>query len=291
MEAQAIVIEKPETVTQAVETASVPDEQLDAILSGTQEQEEKPPVEKEPEKKEAAPAQEPEKKPEEPPKETVTLSKEEHEKLLKQVKDKEAFIQRQAAEVGERRKREQQLLSEMENLKGIIRDKSIEDPLAAHQAAALLQSHNNELQQIHMRDGIERNKAATLQVVPTFDTLVDDMAEIAKSDGINDELVQAFRSNPYAEDPGTLINLAKRAEAARAIKERDTEIAALKTRIAELEKKPGQVVKNIEKALKEGPTITSGSGQATSVKTPIEPTQLALMTDEELDKFIKEGSS
>jgi hypothetical protein len=126
--------------------------------------------------------------------------------------------------------------------------------------------------------------------IPEPESLIDDMVELLKEDGQDDGAIRKFRDNPHVESPGILINLGKRAELRREIRNKDSKIASLEAELASLRDGKKEVVKKIEKALKEPPQMTNNSGQASSTKQTIDDSQIPHLTDAELEKAIKESS-
>lgn len=229
-----------------------------------------------------------EKPPEPPAEEEVKITKAEYDKLIKRIEDKEKFIQRQAQEVGARRKSEEQLQAEIFQLQQALQAKWQTEPLEAHNIQNQIRERETELKEAETRTIQERNQTVVKNFVREPETLFDDMVELLKEDGNDADSIRRFRDNPYWENPGTLINLAKRAELTRTIKGKDTEIASLKAEIQTLKGKPQETVKKIEKALKEPSAMNNASGQANAVKHEVDATQIVGMSDKELEQALKE---
>lgn len=255
----------------------------------TPEPEPEPP--KEPEPPAPEPEPEPPKEPEPPVDEEVKITKTEYDKLIKRIEDKEKFIQRQAQEVGARRKTEGQLQTEIFQLQQALQDKWQTAPLEATELQNQIRERETELREAETRTVQEHNQTVVKNFIKEPETLLDDMVEILKEDGNDADSVRMFRDNPYRENPGTLINLAKRAELSRIVKSKDTEIASLKAEIQTLKGKPQEVVKKIEKTLKEPTAMSNASGQANATKHEVDATQIIGMSDKELEQALKERSN
>lgn len=272
------------------------DEQLDAQLNPPEVKEE--PVE-EPKEELETPKEEPKEEPvePEPPKEEpFSVSKEEWDKLQKRLDEKEKFINRQADEVGKRRKSEEQLRQEVFNLRTQLSGENV-NHVEAMDIQNAIREREAQLDEAEIRTITEFNRNTVKSFVAEPESLMDEMIELAKEDGQTDESIRAFRDNIYREPPGTLINLAKRAEMRKEMRNKDAiiaskdaEIASLKAELETVRGKPKEVLKNIERALREPAQMTNKSGQASSTKETIEPSQIPHMTDEELERAIRESS-
>lgn len=224
------------------------------------------------------------------PPEDVKITKEEYEKLLKRIDDKERFIQRQAQEVGQRRKSEEQLRAEIFALEQKLVEKQYE-PLEARAIQKELDAREAQLSEAEVSRRFEANRSTVKAFVPEPEAYMDDMVAILREDGQPDDAIREFQLNPYSEHPGVIVNLTKRAEAIRQIRNKDAEIASLKAEVAALKAKPQEVVKKIERALKQPTAMTNDSGQATSVHATVDESQIPYMSDSEIERAIKENSA
>lgn len=225
----------------------------------------------------------------EPLPDEVKITKEEYDKLLKRIDEKEKFIQRQADEVGKRRKSEEQLRNEVYALKTQLAGEGV-NHVEAMEIQNAIREREEQLSEAELRTITEFNRNTVRTFVPEPESLIDDMIELVKEDGQPEEAIRAFRDNPYKEPPGTLINLAKRAEMRKELRNKDAKIASLEAELAELKKEPKRVMEKIEKALKQEPMMTNKSGQASSTKEQVDDSQIPHLTDAELDRLIKESS-
>ena len=226
---------------------------------------------------------------EEPPPEEFKVTKEDYEKLLRRVDEKEKFIQKQADEVGKRRKSEEQLRNEVYTLKTQLAGDGV-NHVEAMEIQNAIRERETQLGEAELRTITEFNRNTVKTFVQDPESLLDDMVEIVKEDGQPEEAIRAFRDNPYKEPPGTLINLAKRAELRRELRNKDARIASLEAELASSKSAPKDVVKKIEKALREPSQMSNNSGQASSTKQTIDASQIPRMTDAELERLIKESS-
>jgi len=226
---------------------------------------------------------------EEPPPEEFKVSKEEWEKIQKRLEEKEKFIQRQADEVGKRRKSEEQLRQEVYALKTQLAGDGV-NHVEAMEIQDAIREREAQLTEAELRTITEFNRNTVKTFIPEPESLLDDMVELLKEDGQDDGAIRMFRDNPYKESPGVLINLGKRAELRRESRNKDAKIASLEAELASLRGQPKEVLKKIEKALKEPSQMTNNSGQASSTKQTVDESQIPHMTDAELERLLKESS-
>lgn len=217
------------------------------------------------------------------PKEEATVPDPEKDKLAKQVQDKEAFIQRQAQELGELRRKSQEMdrfRNEAKTKAESVNDTFYDNPLAATEAVL---NHRDAERQYAVTEQILREKETELTVtsaIPHFNEMKDEIAEIATADGYPPESVDAFKRNPWTSDASILVNYAHRVSMQRQVKAMQGEIETLK-------KKPEEVLRKIEEAAKGSKTLTAATGIARAASTEVSETQLNSMTDAELDEFLK----
>ena len=275
-----------------VNPVELTDEQLEAELNPPEvkEEPEQTPVEETQNVKEEVEETEvKEEVKEESPPEEFKITKEDYEKLLKRIDEKEKFIQRQADEVGKRRKSEEQLRQEVYALKTQLAGEGL-NHVEAMEIQNAIREREAQLSDVELRTITEFNRNTVKTFVPDAESLIDDMIELVKEDGQPEEAIRSFRDNPYKEPPGTLINLAKRAELRKELRNKDAKIASLEAELSELKKEPKKVVEKIKKALEQEPLMTNKSGQASSTKEQIDASQIPHLTDAELDRLIKESS-
>ena len=276
-----------------VNPVEMTDEQLEAELNPTETKEEaveeKEQTEEEQTQEEDSTKEAVEEKKEGPATEEFKVTKEEWDKTQKRLEEKEKFIQRQADEVGKRRKSEEQLRQEVFNLKTQLAGDGV-NHVEAMEIQNAIREREAQLSESELHTITEFNRNTVKSFVPETENLLDDMAEILKEDGQVDDAIRAFRYNPYSESPGVVINLAKRAELRRELRNKDAKIASLEAELASMKQEPKKVVEKIAKALKENPQMTNKSGQASSTKETVSEMQIPHLSDAELDRLIKESS-
>lgn len=251
-------------------TAEMDEAALDALLNAEEEAEEKDEVEEVAEKEETAEVKEEEQKEEE--KKELTPE----EKTAKQLSDKEAFIQRQAAEIGELRKREAQLRDELALFNPADNDALYQvNPTEAVNQVLAAREKEAEIIKLNQQASIKQSELLSKEYVPDFEDHIDDMVEILKEQKVEPEFIRSFKSNPYTMPPAVLVNLASTAKLAK-------EVKALKAENELLKKKPDEVLKKVETAARQ--VVTGSTGKAG--KSAIEAKQVISMSNKELDDIL-----
>jgi hypothetical protein len=276
------------TVTEGVqntpEVEVITDEELNRQLAPEVPDTITPPTATEP-KKEVEPAKT-ENTPEE--EEEITVKKSAWESAQKQIGDQRQFIQRRNTELGDLRRqfREHQakLTTEIEEAEIIGNTREVA------QKTFDLNKLIGQEEALIAHEKVENTKNLIANYAPDFEQYKDDIVEIVKEDakklGLNEfqtqDIINNFRHNPYHNDPAILVNLTMRANQMRKLKDMEAELSKLRA-------KPEQVVKNIEKAFKSSPSMTSSSGQATALNTLANSGQIEELSEAELDELLKKG--
>lgn len=275
-----VVEEKTDVITE--ETKEVELQSLDsAELKELINREDEPVKEDTPVKEEEAKPAETTKVEEPVKPDDITVLKTQVEKLEKRLKDKDDFINRRNAEIGELRKKatlNREVLSE----------KIFTDPVGAFQDMQVANDAQKEISRIETSQFIDINKKAVLDAMPNFETLKDTIFEIAKEDGLPEQNLAAFKENLYAEPAEVLYILGKRAEQRIAINARDKELSDLRNKIKELEGKPDALLQKIEKASNSN-SLTGKSGGAGNSKDVVLNKPLHQLSQAELRKIIDGG--
>ena len=223
-------------------------------------------------------------KKEEPPKVDIAAeivkTKEENEKLKKQVSEKEKIFQRQANELGELRKKS--VINKDE-----IREKFAIDPVEAVKVIRDAEDAENRIKQIEDDSYLSEIKGAIYNKIADFDVLLEPMSQILKDiDKLPEEAVNDFRRDPFRmASPDVLINLAGRA---RLMKDN----LALMKEIETLKIKASTVAENISRVARESNVIKANSGGTSKVSTDyssLTEESISDLPDTALDEIIKNG--
>jgi hypothetical protein len=214
--------------------------------------------------------------------EKVTVTKAEYEKLTKQVVEKESFIQRQAAEIGDLRGRRETLETEAKGIKETINtDTMLEDPLKTMEDMKALDNKQIQIEAIKRMEQSLATKEVISRGIPDFEDLIDDIAAIALKDGIPSQNVEVFKRNPYGEPPEMLLTYARRAQEARTYSAEKKRYEELTQQAEAKKKKDGEFLKNIEDAANKK-TVTSKTGGTTASKDDTFSKPIHQMTKAEL---------
>lgn len=215
-------------------------------------------------------------------------------KLEKQLKDKQQFIQRQAAEIGELRKQKRARREELQSTldeafaesaaKGLKVSKEIEALQAEEenldeQQRAVLRRHNNE--QIFTRH------FGGKQVVH-----LDELVETLQEDKVPADAIENFKADPYGStDALSLIQMTKRAILSRYLKQALSQLKEKDEQIKQLQNQPTEVLNGVKRALNQKPSITSKGGSAAAKSGSIQgmsESALSKMSEAELDEIAAE---
>jgi hypothetical protein len=198
-------------------------------------------------------------------------------KLEAQTREKEAFIQRQANELGMLRKIASRPQIDVEKVREEIREQFHSDPVLATKRMQALE---------HYEEEVRRDKI--LMAIPDMPSLVDLMAEVAKTDGATDHTIAAFKADPYKPPINVLHDLAVRARAYRYVKQKEAELEAKYV-------KPAAPPVHADPARQGSPVIRGGApGGASSSRDSrqyarMTETDIPSMSDKELDEFLAKG--
>lgn len=272
---------EPEEVQQeAVDLTTVDDAQLDAQIAPegdtTPPPETVPPEEPREQDGEVQPAPEAAQQPEAPPAPAPETVEQRLARLEAQTRDKEAFIQRQANELGMLRKIASRPQIDIAKVEAEIREQFHEDPVLATKRMQALEQYKEDSR----RDKI-------LMSIPDLPSLVDIMAEVARVDGEKDEVINAFKADPFRPPIHVLHELAVRARAYRYVQSKEAEIRS------KYATAPAQVPQG--NPHRQGSPVIRGSAPGGSTSRDASQfarttdKDIASMSDKELDAFLAKG--
>lgn len=233
------------------------------------------------------------------------VSREEYEKLLAQLQEKdgdlekqlkhtknlEKFIQRRNNEIGELRKaRAQDILAARKRLSDMALTSEEE-----FEERANLREAEREFDQLTQAQEELHEQGTAIQAVARYfpeDLPVPEMVQLLADDGISEDILQEFSQNPYAVGEAALINIAKRVQERKMYtgKIRDIYGVALQA-IEALKKAEGgssakrEVIKGINQAMKDTSYLNGASGGSLG-NSRIDVSDVTKLTDEQLKSFL-----
>lgn len=267
----------------------------EALLEGNVKAEEPSPeseehsnIEQGPKDTKAEVAEEPKRTESSPQEDKIYVSKKEYEQLQKQNTHGQQFIQRQASQITELQKARQALEGRLNELSTNLDQVALENPIQAVDNRMEMY----RLQQEHQANLAYERELISRQVVDSHITprenLLQDMVEVLRSDGLDDGFVSQFAQNAYnAAQPETLIQLAKRAEDRRALKEASAKIAELEERLKRALEKPASILQKLSQNASKPPPVSAKTGGAVA-KPSISEAQIANLSDTELNELLEQ---
>jgi hypothetical protein len=219
--------------------------------------------------------------PEKGAEEQTTISVAELEKLQNQLKQKEDFIQKRNSEVGDLKKRELELQTQLSSRPS---DDELRDELDNVDAYRQMRDTERlEDEQLQLQSKIHQLEAeeTVTQAIPNFEELKDDIVKLAKSDGLPEKDIVDLQTNPFVFKPQDVIGLARRAQNER-------EIASMKKKIDDLSSSKQNLAKNIAKAANGGKTITAASGQSTPINQDLTRQDITKLNRKELEELYEQ---
>lgn len=228
----------------------------------------------------------------------------ENERLKKEGNQKELFIQRRNNELGDLRKqltdRRTQLAQARDQLANGLEDRFAENPVQASNDRDQIKALNDQLEILDQQETratrITEAQTFFLRQVDTDQVSVDDVAEVLRSDGLQDNFVNQFKANPWEfTTPEALVQMGKRAMDRKNFIQADSDrrtlanyVISLEKQIEGLKKRPGQVMQNVQRHLNASPVVTSASSASAKKSIDLDPTRMSLA---EIDAALKAAQS
>lgn len=231
--------------------------------------------------------------PKEEPKVEQAVSQQDLDAIRKQLEGQELLIKRRTSEIGELKK---QLKAFIQNTTQNLDEKFYESPTQALAQARQVEMAQQKLQEAEAEEQSLTN-AHQAQVLLAHHVGADglDVEAIGQSllsDGMPQEFVSNFVRNPYqAALPETLIQLAKRANAEKKVRQMEEALQQIvpytQKLLEERKQLPQHVLKNVQSALRQAPQVTASAG-GTGQTGANRSVDFAQMSDTELMEFLKD---
>lgn len=233
--------------------------------------------------------------------EEIAAIEAENKRLLTSNEQKERFIQRRNTELGELRKKHDELrlnlLNRKKQLQEGLQEKFDSDPLSAADDRDEIKEINSNLAKIENEgkraEQIVESQRTFFSHVDTNKVSLDDMAEVLRADGVPEDFIATMKANPWEfANSEALVQIAKRAEERKATVKMSSDlkilanhIKSLNSEISRLKGKPSQMLNNVQRHLNQSPPVTSGNGSSAEDARPmVDPTR---MSTEELNNYLR----
>lgn len=285
-----------ENTEEFVPITEAEDADLDAFLEQGDEEaesEEELPVAQNTQEKQDKVSEKPEGDvPQEQPKAAPT--REEFEKLVLEMKQKERFIQHRNTEVGELRKQLREAKARL--AEGLEEEWQI-NPAEAHQRQSKLERVNAHIEQLEAEEEQNNVELAGRSVVQKYLTPqefnIPAAVEMLAEDGLPPDLINRFKENPFrVAAPETLVHIFKRATAESIAKKIIPATRKLLEENVQLKKQlqesGGRVAQKIQEGLKRSAQVTSSRPSSASSKAELMSSDLSSLSEEELESLLKE---
>lgn len=238
-----------------------------------------------------------------PTAEELQAANAETERLRKIGEQKESYIQQRGNELGVLKGQlattTRQLTDARAQLANGLKDRWVEDPQQASIDQKRIEDIDLQLegvaQQENTAETIVEAQTFFLRNVDTNQVTLNDIAQVLVDDGVTEEYVGKFKANPWLfTTPEALVQMGKRALDRKAFVQADDDrrtlakhIMFLNTKIAGLEKRPGQVMKQVQRNLNASPSVSAQSTVSPKTARDLDPTRMSI---KELDAALEQAT-
>lgn len=224
----------------------------------------------------------------------------ENERQKKTVNQKELYIQARGNELGKIRQDyaliKQQLSQARAQLANGLEDRFAENPVQASNDRDRIKEIDAQIEGLDSQEEraakIVEAQTFFLRHVDTDNVSLDEVADVLKSDGVDERYVAQFKANPWEfTTPEALVQMGKRALDRKNFVTADADrrllakhVLHLNAEIEKLKARPGQVISSIQKSLNRAPNVNAASAASPKTSRDVDPTR---MTTAELDAALK----
>lgn len=224
----------------------------------------------------------------------------ENERQKKEGNQKELFIQHRGNELGKLKTdlavTRRQLSDARAQLANGLEDRFAENPVQASNDRDRIKEIDQQLEGLDVQEEraskIVEAQTFFLRHVDTEKVSLEDVAEVLKSDGVDERFVAQFKSNPWEfTTPEALVQMGKRAFDRKQFTQADSDrrilakhVLYLNGELAKLKARPGQVMAQVQKNLNQAPPLTASSGASPRTARDLDPTRMSIA---ELDAALK----
>ena len=219
------------------------------------------------------------------------VTREEFDRYAKQLQGQELLLKRRTSEIGDLKQKLAQIVrANRENLDEV----HLESPSEAVERQLIARDAEREIAKLDIEE-TKLQKQATAQKLLAqyagpegFDVAA--MAESLRADGMPEDYLQGFIQSVYtAAEPETLIQLAKRAQAEKRLRELEGLASELlyynQKLVEEASKSPTRTLEKVQQAMRGGPSVTATSGGVGGTRG-VNPTDISSLSDAELEQLL-----
>ena len=280
-----------ETVeAEEVDVTNLSDEELNKALSDEPEEVAEEDAKEQPEVKDAEPEKKEAKKTEavtETTEEKAVVEDEEKVKLKKMLEDKELFIQRQANLLGDLKKKLEVSAPKPLTEDDLASMSQVEAYKALQQQEQAEVSHKEDLAELQGLYERQKRQEYLASKIPEFDSLKDDIVNTFVEDGwLEKELAPTAVRDIYKINENDLFLTAKSVLLKREMAKLKDELKAKDDKIAELSKKPGDVIKKIKKAASETEVTADANSSLSETEPELSAKDIEHMSESQLNDLL-----
>lgn len=238
-----------------------------------------------------------------PTAEELQAAQAENARLKNERDQKELFIQHRGNELGKLKSdyaaTKRQLADARAQLANGIQDRWQENPAQANIDQKRIDEIDNQLEAVENQEGkaerIVEAQTFFLRNVDTNKVTLDDMSKMLADDGVPEQYISQFKANPWEfTTPEALVQMGKRALERKDLVQADSDrrtlakhVLYLNNQIAQLKQRPGQVMKQVQKSLNAGPSVTAQSTVSPKAARDLDPTRMSV---KELDAALAQAT-
>ena len=196
----------------------------------------------------------------------------------------ESVLGRQGKELGDSKNKIEELKAQLakdESNEAIddLNAKLLENPYEATREVVKrekdIESKRAKLAELQREEYRKSNELVVKERVPNFDSLKEDIISVLKEDMVEPDIIEEVIRDPFAENPGILIQIAKRAEVIKKNRE-------LEERLNKEQGKQDRILANVANAAKQT-TITAKTTGSSKGTGALNEMDIGRMNSEEID--------
>lgn len=227
----------------------------------------------------------------------------ENERLKKEGNQKELFIKHRGTELGQLRAENAQKTRDLEELRARLAngldDRFVENPKQALEDRDRIKQIDQDIEALETREaratGIVEAQTLFLRHVDIDKVSLDDVADVLRSEGMDESFVAQFKANPWEfTSPETLVQFGKRAMERKEYTKADADrrllakhVLYLNEQLKAQKSRPGQVLAQVQKNLNQAPPLKSTGSSSPKAAMELDPVRMSIS---ELDAALKHAT-